>query len=167
VHCRRCDNDLGEEYYSPSEWRRGVVRAPICRMCKRLTDMARRYKLGPGVYDSMWASQGGCCGICQRDMQYVPTNKGWQALAPVVDHDHVSNKVRGLLCGKCNSALGYFEDNPVAMICAAHYILSHHRDRLALPALCGMWIVARRIKVLVRGESYAVSPAAAEVPAPS
>jgi hypothetical protein len=134
-------------------------------MCKRLTGMARRYGLLAEEYTAMWKAQDGSCAICQRDMHYVPTDKGWQALAPVVDHDHVSQKVRGLLCGKCNSALGYFEDNPVAIISAAHYILEHHRDRMTFASLCSLWMVARRIKMLVQGGRRAKDVVCAASPA--
>ena len=53
-------------------------------------------------YEEMLNAQNGVCAVCGR------TNKG-KALC--VDHDHVTGKIRGLLCHKCNLALGMAEDN--------------------------------------------------------
>ena len=40
----------------------------------------------------------------------------------VVDHDHNSGKVRGLLCNHCNRGLGHFRDDPEVMAIAIEYI---------------------------------------------
>lgn len=40
----------------------------------------------------------------------------------VVDHDHVTGKVRGLLCRQCNSALGFAGDNPERLERLARYL---------------------------------------------
>jgi len=40
----------------------------------------------------------------------------------VIDHDHHSGLVRGLICGKCNSVLGMADDCIVTLLAAAEYL---------------------------------------------
>ena len=61
-----------------------------------------------GWYTKQSAKQKGVCAICKK-----PNNTEWRRLA--VDHDHKTGKIRGLLCGKCNSDLGWLEANLVAI----------------------------------------------------
>jgi hypothetical protein len=62
----------------------------------------------------MLDDQDGACLICGTT-DFV--GKG-----PVVDHDHETGEVRGILCTHCNSGLGFFKDNPVVMKRAIDYI---------------------------------------------
>jgi len=61
------------------------------------------YGIGLPDYERLLAQQGGRCAICGADK---PSAKR-QNFA--VDHDHVTGQVRGLLCIRCNSHLGWFD----------------------------------------------------------
>jgi len=43
-------------------------------------------------------------------------------LAEVVDHDHLTGRIRGALCQRCNMGLGHFKDNPLLLQQAALYL---------------------------------------------
>jgi hypothetical protein len=71
-------------------------------------------------YDRMLMDQHGRCLICG-----ATESKISHALVPlVVDHDHGTGRVRGLLCGSCNAGLGMFADDPDRLVAAAAYLLS-------------------------------------------
>lgn len=75
-------------------------------------DLRQKYGINAQAYDAMLASQGGACAICHEVSE--------QRLA--VDHCHVTRKVRGLLCSRCNVGLGMFQDNSQRMRAAIQYL---------------------------------------------
>lgn len=77
----------------------------------------RTYGITVAQYNDMLLKQNSLCKICNRT---CPSGK---LLA--VDHCHVTGKVRGLLCAKCNMGLGYFEDNPNFLEIAVDYLKQH------------------------------------------
>jgi hypothetical protein len=101
---------------------------PYCRACQRLRDKERwkksakeasrlrQFGLTPGAYDRMYEDQCGLCWICQQE----ETCSDGRSLA--VDHCHATGKVRGLLCSKCNRAIGSFGDDPDVIARAAEYL---------------------------------------------
>lgn len=70
----------------------------------------RKYNISREEYISLLENQKYKCKICKKKTVYV------------VDHDHKTGKVRGLLCGGCNSGLGFFCDDIKTMENAIKYI---------------------------------------------
>ena len=74
----------------------------------------RSYGISVGEFNQMMEDQGHKCYICDGDNGHI---------ALCIDHDHKTGKVRGLLCNKCNRAIGLLDDNPELLIIAAAYLV--------------------------------------------
>ena len=70
-----------------------------------------RYELTVEQFEEMAAVQGGCCAIC-----------GDRPKRLHADHDHETGAVRGLLCFKCNAAIGLLRDSPDLLLNAVDYL---------------------------------------------
>jgi hypothetical protein len=77
----------------------------------------KRYGLTVEAYRQLVDAQAGLCAICRRQ----PTGRG-QAGILHVDHDHVTGKIRALLCTRCNTALGLLLDDPTIVQEAVEYL---------------------------------------------
>jgi Recombination endonuclease VII len=81
--------------------------------------LQRLYGITLEQYDSMMAEQNGVCALCGRPAD----PNGVRAASRLhVDHDHETQRVRALLCNRCNRGLGDFCDDPALMRRAADYI---------------------------------------------
>lgn len=78
--------------------------------------LLRKYGITLDDYQEMLAQQEGKCAICGS----TEAKNFGDTL--VVDHDHATGKVRGLLCGTCNTALGKFRDDPQILRSAICYL---------------------------------------------
>jgi hypothetical protein len=90
---------------------------------EKVRDIYMRYHFGitQTAYDEMLAAQGGVCAICRRPETYrLPKTQAISRL--VVDHDHETDEVRGLLCRACNSAIGHFQDDEERLLSAVEYL---------------------------------------------
>lgn len=80
----------------------------------KATDANRRikYNLTKQEFSDL-ISRYSVCAICGRP----PVKRRL-----CIDHDHVTGKIRGLLCNSCNRMLGYGKDDPVVLRLAADYL---------------------------------------------
>jgi len=105
----------GHEYTPQNTMIRKTTGHQICRICNYRTAIIREQKYGltPERYKEMYESQGGLCALgCGRPIQCV-------------DHCHDTGATRELLCKKCNSAIGFVNDDAMVLIRAAEYVVRH------------------------------------------
>lgn len=84
------------------------ARKPVSRR-QRL----KRYGLTPDAYEMLLLKQDSICAICMDE----------RAETLAVDHNHITGENRGLLCGRCNKAIGLLEDDASYVYRAFRYLL--------------------------------------------
>ncbi len=85
-----------------------------CTQCLEDKKLAQKFgTAGPyrQLYAELFELQGGLCSICREAMT-----------RPLLDHDHKTMEIRGLLCSNCNVGLGQFKDNPELIMRALKYL---------------------------------------------
>jgi len=90
------------------EWR---IKNPDRAAYNRKRHLLKQYLLTPEEFTYMVMEQGGVCAICK----LVPSSL-------YVDHDHATGAVRGLLCQKCNSGIGFLGDSIEGLEKALNYL---------------------------------------------
>jgi hypothetical protein len=78
-------------------------------------DLKTRYGVTVNQYRAMIARQGGGCAVCG-----VETSSAGRRL--VVDHEHDTGRVRGVLCHRCNSGIGMLGDTEQGVAKAVAYL---------------------------------------------
>ncbi len=77
---------------------RTAVDPEFAKLRQRGYALKRKYGITVEQYEELKARQNGCCALCDRHESEFKTNLA-------VDHDHVSLRIRGLLCTSCNYRL--------------------------------------------------------------
>lgn len=70
-----------------------------------------KYKITLEDYNKLYEEQEGRCAICRKHYEKL-----------LIDHDHNTNQIRGLLCNKCNLGLGHFKDFSGYLLRAIEYL---------------------------------------------
>ena len=83
---------------------------------QRKCHLRQTFGISTEEYNAMFAAQGNVCAICLK----APRDP--RGFHPHIDHCHISGKVRGILCHKCNQGLGQFSDNVDVMMSAVRYL---------------------------------------------
>lgn len=126
--CNKCTVKLTVDNWWPSAMKRRWL---ICSTCStnRLKEYSkanpdkiwnknckRLYGIDYNDYNTMLTEQNNSCAICKS----TSAGRGHKHFS--VDHDHITGKVRGLLCHNCNTGLGQFKDNTQLLTEAVNYL---------------------------------------------
>ena len=88
--------------------------------CKR-SDLKKKYGISLEQFNEMKNSQQHVCAICKQPETAIDhRTKKFRDLA--VDHCHTSGEIRGLLCTRCNTAIGLLQDDVDLLARAISYL---------------------------------------------
>lgn len=91
---------------------RGIVTCKVCKERIANWHLFKFYNVKPEEVFRKLIQQKNRCAICNE--KFLKT--------PHVDHNHKTKKFRGLLCSKCNQAIGLFRENIRFLLQAIRYI---------------------------------------------
>lgn len=112
--CRKCHNKQKNQWYKDNPEKNWYRNNPEKgKKCSRKTKLKQLYGITPEIYQEMYENQNGICA-----------NPGCDNPVEVIDHDHITGKVRGLLCHGCNVSLGYLKEDKSRILGLVEYISS-------------------------------------------
>ena len=137
-YCKECKRDLPVSAFSK---RPGTVINSICKECtnrilkeqdeetknkrlfkSRLATLKNHYGvifIDKEIAQMIIDLDAGICAICK-----LPFDRRWLH----IDHDHVTNKYRGIVCTNCNALLGHAKDSIDILLNAIEYLNNKDND---------------------------------------
>ncbi|QWY83978.1 endonuclease VII [Microbacterium phage A3Wally] len=109
--CKECNSAHVKKWQqsNPDYWKTQKGRSEVIALQRR----ARTYGITVEEVRLLMAETH--CEICDTE---IVGHKN-------IDHDHATGKVRGVLCGPCNRALGIFQDDEAVLQKAIDYLKKH------------------------------------------
>ena len=87
---------------------------------RRLEHLQRNYGMTLQEYEHLLTKQGHKCALCKKT--FAADVSARNALAPVIDHDHDTGEVRGIVHSNCNKLLGFADDDKRKLQLAIQYL---------------------------------------------
>lgn len=80
-----------------------IINLKKMKIRERKANLKKQHNMTLDDYNNLYKLQKRKCAICNKCLK----NNG---VRQHIDHDHKTNKIRGLLCSNCNLGLGHFKD---------------------------------------------------------
>lgn len=130
LYCKRCKSSIDVEKRNKRMAQMTLREIASMKEAQRSVQYRHKYGITVVDYDDMYASRNGICDVCGKPDKATETGDNSRTRSPkhlMVDHDHVTGRVRGLIHHTCNIMLGIFQDSPEIIKRAVDY-LEHHDE---------------------------------------
>ena len=84
-----------------------LIRQRVCKRCNAY----KNYQVSKLKKIYAYPEDGYVCPLCLKTPEQIIPETNGKTSPFVMDHDHGTAAFKGWICAKCNSALGFFEDN--------------------------------------------------------
>ena len=110
--CKQCHNEYSKNNWYPKNQKKQIESSGKWRNENKLQYCKTKYKLSEDInfLKEEYEKCDNTCQICQKKSDLC------------LDHCHNRLKFRGFLCSKCNSAIGFFDENIDILKNAIEYI---------------------------------------------
>jgi hypothetical protein len=122
ARCKECVSELRRsEYKEKKEFKLKAAKKYRDENPEKIRDTKLKQAYGVGIdyFNAKLEEQGGVCAGCKRNIKTIWRGKH---VAMALDHNHDTKQVRGVLCIKCNRALGLLEENEKTFLNLIDYI---------------------------------------------
>ena len=109
----RCNTCLYKEHRKWAEQNPERVREYRQKDSWTLAKRCARRGITPEELVDVYERQEECCAICKTEIELIDS---------AIDHNHNTGEFRGVLCKRCNRALGMFKDSPTILRNALEYL---------------------------------------------
>ncbi len=115
--CKQCTKEYRDNYkkLKPEKFKYSNDKYIKSKDIIWTNQLTYRYGIKLEEYNRLLEKQGGVCAICKKQCS-TKTRLS-------IDHDHITGKVRGLLCRRCNAGLGAFSDKIEELKLAIKYLM--------------------------------------------
>ena len=129
VCCRQCKNERAREY-AQKHWKENKQRLKAwcaanptqVKTSAKKRKLKMKYGLTPEGVQEMLAEQDGKCAACGS------TSPGGRHNVWIIDHNHLTNQVRGLLCNGCNVAIGMLKEDENRIFALIEYLRKYKEN---------------------------------------
>lgn len=96
-------------------WR--ISNPEVYKESARRTHLRTTFNISLEEYNELFEKQGKACAICKGTSPQDSMGRSF-----CVDHNHITGEIRGILCFRCNKALGWFRDDERLLEKALSYL---------------------------------------------